>query len=110
MAITITPVAEERIQKILRKRQDSNSWLKISLRGGGCSGYMYHYDFVSTPDEKDKTFEFDHIKICIDRKSYIFLNGTEIDYEEDLFKSGLVFNNPNAARSCGCGESVTFSG
>ena len=55
-----------------------------------------------------KVFEFDDVKICIDIKSYLFLNGTEIDYEEDLFKSGLVFKNPKAKRTCGCGESIAF--
>ena len=63
---------------------------------------------IATPDEKDKIFEFGEVKICVDMKSYLFLNGMEIDYEEDLFKSGLVFNTPQAQRTCGCGESVAF--
>jgi iron-sulfur cluster assembly protein len=69
---------------------------------------MYKYEFVEQPDEKDKTFEFGDVKICIDIKSYLFLNGMEIDYEEDLLKSGLVFNTPSAKRTCGCGESIAF--
>jgi iron-sulfur cluster assembly protein len=58
--------------------------------------------------ENDKVFTFDTLTICIDKKSYLFLNGTEIDYQEDLMKSGLVFKNPKANRTCGCGESVSF--
>jgi iron-sulfur cluster assembly protein len=108
MAITITENAKEKLLHLLSKRQTPNHYFKVGLRGGGCSGYMYDYSFVSEPTEKDKTFQFDNLKICIDIKSYLFLNGMEIDYQEDLFKSGIVFNNPNQANSCGCGESITF--
>jgi iron-sulfur cluster assembly protein len=108
LAITITEPAGEKIKRILVKRQTPDHWLRISLQGGGCSGFMYHYDFVVEPLEKDRKFELNGIKICVDAKSYLFLNGMEIDYEEDLIKSGLVFNNPNASRSCGCGESISF--
>jgi iron-sulfur cluster assembly protein len=69
---------------------------------------MYKYEFIERPDERDKVFEFEDVKICIDIKSYLFLNGMEIDYEEDLLKSGLVFNTPTAKHTCGCGESVAF--
>ena len=108
MSITITDRAREKIKTLLRKRQTPDHYLRIGLQGGGCSGYMYKYEFADAPVEKDKVFEFDDIKICIDIKSYLFLNGMEIDYEEDLIKSGLVFNTPSAKRTCGCGESVTF--
>ena len=108
MPITMTPEAEEKIHALLTKRQPPDYYLHIGLRGGGCSGFMYQYDFVESPAEKDKVFRFGDVKICIDVKSYLFLNGMEIDYEEDLLKSGLVFNAPNAKRTCGCGESVTF--
>jgi iron-sulfur cluster assembly protein len=108
MAITVTELAEERIHSILCKRQTPEHWLRIAVRGGGCSGFMYDYSFVSSPEEKDKQFEFNKVKICIDAKSYLFLNGIEIGYEESLMKSGLTFNNPQAKRTCGCGESISF--
>jgi iron-sulfur cluster assembly protein len=108
MPITMTEDAKSKIRLLLRKRQTPKSYLKLGLQGGGCSGFMYTYDFIEIPDEKDKIFNFDDISICIDKKSYLFLNGMEIDYEESLLKSGLVFNNPNANRSCGCGESISF--
>ena len=108
MAITITDFAIQKGSGIMRKRQTPGYYLRIGLKGGGCSGYMYSYDFIEAPEEKDKIFEFGEVKICVDIKSYLFLNGMEIDYEEDLLKSGLVFNTPSAKRTCGCGESVTF--
>ena len=108
MAITVTEKAKDKISSLLKKRQTPEHYLRVFLQGGGCSGFKYQYDFIEAPDEKDKIFEFEDVKICIDRKSYLFLNGLEIDYKEDLFNSGIVFNNPNAKRSCGCGESISF--
>jgi iron-sulfur cluster assembly protein len=108
MAVTMTQPAQDKVRSLLQKRQTPDHYLRVRLQGGGCSGFLYKYEFADQPDEKDKTFEFGDVKICIDIKSYLFLNGMEIDYEEDLFKSGLVFNTPNAKRTCGCGESVTF--
>ena len=108
MAITMTDFAVQKIFEIMKKRQAPAQYLRIGLKSGGCSGFMYSYDFIETPEERDKVFDFGDVKICIDIKSYLFLNGMEIDYEEDLLKSGLVFNTPQAQRSCGCGESVSF--
>ena len=108
MAITITDKAKAKIRLLLNKRQTPADYLRLGLQGGGCSGFMYNYEFVSQPSEKDKVFQFDDINICIDIKSYLFLNGMEVDYEESLLKSGLVFNAPSAKRTCGCGESVSF--
>ncbi len=108
MAITVTDFAKDKIQSILKRRQTPDYYLRIGLKGGGCSGFMYDYEFVEQPLEKDKVFIFDSVKICVDIKSYLFLNGMEIDYQEDLLKSGLIFNTPNAKRACGCGESITF--
>ena len=100
--------AKEKIKSLLVQRQTPDYYLRIGLEGGGCSGFMYKYEFSQKPDERDKVFEFEDVKICIDMKSYLFLNGMEIDYEEDLLKSGLIFNTPTAKRTCGCGESVSF--
>lgn len=108
MAITITERAKNRIRDMLAKSQATDHYLKIALQGGGCSGLKYQYEILTVPAEKDKVFEFEDVKICIDGKSYLFLNGSEIDYKDDLLKSGLVFNNPHAKRTCGCGESFTF--
>ena len=103
--ITMTDFAVEKVSEIMKKRQSPDQYLRIGLKSGGCSGFMYSYDFVSEPEEKDKVFDFGKVRVCVDLRSYLFLNGMQIDYEEDLLKSGLVFNAPQAQRTCGCGES-----
>ncbi len=104
----MTEAAKLKIKSILKKRQTPEAFLRIAIKGGGCSGFTYHYEFVESPIEKDKVFNFGEVKICVDTKSYLFLNGVEIDYEETMMRSGIVLNNPNAKRSCGCGESISF--
>tara|TARA_A100001011_G_scaffold260725_1_gene269223 strand:- start:748 stop:1074 length:327 start_codon:yes stop_codon:yes gene_type:complete len=108
MAITITEFAEEKISEIMSRSDSQESYLRIGLRSGGCSGFSYDFDFASEPMEDDKIFSFDKLKICVERKSYLFLIGMEIDYEETIMRSGIVLNNPNAKRACGCGESISF--
>lgn len=104
MSISITKFADKKIGEMLA---DSDQILRVRVRGGGCSGLSYEFCLESKPEDDDITFEFDHSKICIDKKSYIFLHNIEIDYEEDIFKSGILIRNPNAQRSCGCGESFS---
>ena len=110
MAITVTEFAIERISSMMSRNNTTTkeAYLRIGLRSGGCSGYSYLFEFVDEPTEDDKTFQFDDLKICIDKKSYLFLNGMEVDYEETPFKSGIKLNNPAATRTCGCGESIAF--
>ena len=108
MPITMTDFAQEKIANLMARQSNQEAYLRVGLQGGGCSGFMYNYEFLDSPADGDKVFIFGDVKICIDRKSYLFLNGMEIDYEEDLLKSGLVFKNPKATRTCGCGESVAF--
>ena len=110
MAVTMTEAAVKRVRILCRKRQTPDAVLRGGVRGGGCSGLSYFMDFVETPEEKDKLFEFGEpaITLAVDRKSYLFLNGTEIDFEQTMMKSGFQFNNPIAGRSCSCGESFTL--
>jgi len=110
VAITMTEFAIERISAMLCRNQMTvdEAYLRIGLRSGGCSGYSYLFEFTNEPTEHDKVLRFDDLKICIDKKSYLFLNGMEIDYEETPFKSGIKLNNPAATRTCGCGESIAF--
>ena len=77
MSITITDSAKDKITSTLKKLGEPSFFLRVALKGGGCSGFMYHYEFVKTPAEKDKVFTFDNVRICIDIKSYLFLNGSE---------------------------------
>ena len=110
MAVSMTDAAIKRVRTLCKKRQTPDAVLRVGVRGGGCSGLSYFMDFVDAPEEKDKLFEFGSpaIILAVDRKSYLFLNGTEIDFEQTMMKSGFQFNNPIAGRSCSCGESFTL--
>ena len=110
MAITMTDFAIKKVSEMLERQQaESNaSYLRIGLQSGGCSGYSYLFEFTDAYDDDDRILEFGKLKICIDKKSYLFLNGMEIDYEETPFKSGIKLSNPAVTRTCGCGESVAF--
>ena len=107
MAITITDLAKKRIFATM---PTPKSFLQIGLRSGGCSGFSYNFEFVDEEDipATSKKFNFGEVNICIPEKSYIFLIGMEIDFEETILKSGIKLNVPSAIASCGCGESVTF--
>jgi iron-sulfur cluster assembly protein len=109
MAITVTESALNRLDVLKKKRQTPEAVLRIGVRGGGCSGLSYYMDLVEIPEQKDKIFSFGggH-RVAIDRKSYLFLNGTEIDFQKTMVKTGFVFNNPLADRSCSCGESFSL--
>ena len=108
MAITLTEAAIDRVNTLKMKRQTPDAFLRIGIRGGGCSGLTYFIDFVNQPEEKDKVFEFGNVKVAVDRKSYLFLNGTEIDFTKELMRTGFQFKNPLASRSCSCGESFSL--
>jgi len=103
MAITMTDFAIDRISSLIvrNQRKIEETYLRIGLRGGGCSGYSYSFEFIAECEKHDKVFEFGAVKICVDKKSYLFLSGMEIDYEESPFKSGIKLNNPAATRTCG---------
>ena len=109
MAITMTERAVERVAEIKRKRQTPDYVLRLGVKGGGCSGLSYFVDLVEAAGPRDKIFRFDQgVIIAVDRKSYLFLNGTEVDFSEDQMRRGFEFNNPLASRSCSCGESFTI--
>jgi iron-sulfur cluster assembly protein len=91
-----------------KKRQTPEAVLRLSVRGGGCSGLSYHMDFAEAPEAKDKIFSFGEHQVAVERKSYMFINGSEIDFEQTMVRTGFVFNNPLASRSCSCGESFTL--
>lgn len=106
MNITATNSAIEEIKRQLDKRNTPNSYLRLGVKGGACSGYQYVIEFYDEePRSKDIVFEFPPIKIIIDQKSLIILNGTELDYEKTLMFSGFKFKNPNSKTVCGCGSS-----
>lgn len=85
-----------------------NSFIRVGVKGGGCSGLMYDLEFDTELKEGDQTFEDNGITVVVDRKSYLYLIGTELDYTGGLNGKGFVFINPNANRTCGCGESFSI--
>ncbi len=106
MAVTLTKSAIDRVVELSDKAEIPSRCLRVGVRGGGCSGLSYFLDFVEAPTDADKTYNLDDdVILCVDKKSYLFLNGTEIDFERSLMKAGFVFHNPLASRSCSCGES-----
>lgn len=108
MPVQLTEAAIERVRHLKSTPDIGEKWLRIGIRGGGCSGMSYFLDWVESPEDRDKTFEFgEDVKVCVDRKSYLFLNGIEIDFETGHVKTGFVFKNPHATSSCSCGESFT---
>ena len=111
MSLKITNKALAKIKLLIDKSEDpGNTHLFIGLRGGGCSGFKYDFDLGPSPEnlEDYNATPFEGFTLYCDNKSYIFLHGTEIDYEETIMSSGFTFNAPFASRSCGCGESVSF--
>lgn len=104
MAITLSENAVNRIRSLVGAAP--NKGLRVKVVGGGCSGLQYKMD-LDEPRDGDKVFERDGAKLVIDRKSFLYLNGTEVDYAETLMTSGFNLQNPNVKRSCGCGASFS---
>ncbi len=102
-------VSEQAAQKIIELRQKegltSDFNIRVAVEGGGCSGLMYNLDFSSQPQTNDMVFEDKGVKIMVDKKSILYLVGTELDFSDGLNGKGFQFKNPNASRVCGCGES-----
>ena len=81
--------------------------LRLGVLGGGCSGLSYSIRFDTRPRERDRVYEFDGVRLFVDPKSFVYLNGMTLDYEQSLMKQGFNFINPNSSRSCGCGSSFS---
>ncbi len=108
--ISLTPAAIHKVREMLARVEDPEGYyLRLGVKGGGCSGFAYALDLDRDVDPKyDRTFEIEGVKVVVDRKSLLFLAGTTLDYTGDLHilgEGGFAFKNPNASRSCGCGTS-----
>jgi iron-sulfur cluster assembly protein len=107
--IAITPTAADQIKKLAGKRGTPGAALRVGLRGGGCTGFSYIFEWAEgEPKAHDKVFEDHGVKLYVDPKSFIYLNGTELDFVTSMMGHGFKFNNPNVKGACGCGESVQF--
>jgi len=107
--IVVTPRALEKIRSGFAKEGISpeEGGLRLGVLGGGCSGLSYSIRFDSRPRERDRVYDFDGVRIFVDPKSFIYLHGMTLDYEQTLMKQGFNFINPNSTRSCGCGSSFS---
>ena len=110
MPITLTESAAKEIRSIIKDQglPEDASRLRVGVKGGGCSGFSYMLDLVEdAPSESDEQLESNGVKILCDMKSYLYLNGAEIDFKDEVMGRGFVFKNPNATSSCGCGSSFS---
>jgi iron-sulfur cluster assembly protein len=103
--IQISETAARKIQSLMAKQGIDDGGLRVGVKGGGCSGLSYTFAWERQPRLGDEVFEEHGAKIFVDRKSYLFLKGTTLDYDTALLTKGFVFNNPNAKQTCGCGSS-----
>lgn len=106
--ITVTDSAREQAIHLMKEDGKPNLFIRVGVEGGGCSGLTYQLSFDNEEKEGDKAFEDNGVKIVVDKKSYLYLIGTSLDFSGGLNGKGFVFNNPNAERTCGCGESFSI--
>jgi iron-sulfur cluster assembly protein len=106
--IQLTERAQKEIRRILsEQKMTPETALRVGVKGGGCSGFSYTLGFDDQISEVDQISEIEGVRVVCDPKSFLYLNGTEIDFEDNLMGRGFKFGNPNAAKSCGCGESFS---
>ncbi len=107
--LQVTASAVKRIRAILAKEGISTQegGLRLGVKGGGCSGMSYSITFDARPRATDNIFPFEDVRVFIDPKSFVYLRGMTLDYEETLIRQGFNFINPNSSRSCGCGSSFS---
>jgi len=107
--IKVAESAKQQVTHLLQTENHPNgAFVRVGVEGGGCSGLMYQLTFDSEMKEGDQVFEDNGVKVVVDRKSFLYLVGTELEYTGGLNGKGFVFKNPNASRTCGCGESFSI--
>ena len=106
-AVTLTPTALTEVKRLLDLQGITEGGLRLGVKGGGCSGLSYTINFDEKIGEFDTVTEFDGIKIIVDAKSAIYLQGMTLDFQKDLVSGAFKFVNPNATKTCGCGESFS---
>ena len=107
-AITLSPRAVAQVANLMAQEDQSGLMLRVSVSGGGCSGFQYGFSFDDTVNPDDRTFTYGDVVAVVDETSLDLLGGAEIDYVEELVGSAFKINNPNAASSCGCGSSFSI--
>lgn len=107
MAVSMTPAAIKRVRELMESQGLQNAYLRMGVKGGGCSGLSYNLEFDTDLGKFDKQFDIDGVKVVVDAKSYLYVNGSMLDYVAQGLTGGFTFQNPNAKSSCGCGTSFT---
>ena len=105
--ITLTDTAKTEVEKLLKAKGDPSYFLRVGVKGGGCSGFSYIVELDNDSKEWDKTFGEFPMKIVCDQKSFVYLDGMQLDHSADLVGGGFRFQNPNASGTCGCGQSFS---
>ncbi len=108
--ITVSEGAKTKISQLMTEEgfNPTQDYVRVGVKSGGCSGLSYELNFDDKIGENDKLFEENNVKIAVDKKSFLYLIGTTLEYSGGLNGKGFVFNNPNANRTCGCGESFSL--
>ena len=107
MAVTLTEKASKQVKKLMQEQKLEQVFLRMGVKGGGCSGLSYSLEFDTEKGKHDKTFEIDGVPVVVDAKSYLYLNGITLDYVTQGLQGGFTFVNPQAKSSCGCGTSFS---
>jgi len=105
--LIVTDAAKKQALRLMDDEQKNGFFIRVGVQGGGCSGLMYQLTFDNEEQEGDMAFENNGVKVVVDKKSYLYLVGTTLDFSGGLNGKGFVFQNPNADRTCGCGESFS---
>ncbi len=105
--VQLTDTAVTKVKEIISSQDPQPSGLRISVVGGGCSGFSYSMAFENTPNMLDKTYNYDGLKVFVDQASLLYLDGARVDYVETLEGSGFKFENPQVKSTCGCGSSFS---
>ena len=105
--IRVTAKAAAKVKEFATRAAREKFGLKVAVKGGGCSGLLYELDIVDGPEETDKVIMQEGLEVYVPKKAFIFLAGTELDFTDGLNGKGFVFSNPNAKKSCGCGDSFS---
>tara|TARA_A200000159_G_scaffold29493_1_gene26084 strand:+ start:973 stop:1302 length:330 start_codon:yes stop_codon:yes gene_type:complete len=108
--IKVSPNAQEKVSQLMREEgfNPTQDFVRVGVKSGGCSGLSYDLSFDDSKSDQDRLFEDNQVKILVDKKSLLYLLGTTLEYSGGLNGKGFVFNNPNAERTCGCGESFSL--
>ena len=106
--IKISDSAKDRLTRLLGEKGEENSYVRVGVESGGCSGLSYKLDFDNAKKDDDELIEDNGISLLINKKSFLYLVGTTLEFSDGLNGKGFVFNNPNASRTCGCGESFSL--